>query len=143
MNNENQHQQAFNVAKALPQPLIDAVYTALNVAMQNGDSFAEFQKRLFQLFVEPEFFQHWQARNSNHLISANLIERFSTASSEVMLDRAQAKEKLRKMGVSTKQWAKENGFDYSITINVLNGANKGYRGQAHKVAVALGIKETA
>jgi gp16 family phage-associated protein len=53
----------------------------------------------------------------------------------------QAKEKLRKKGISTKQWAKDNGFDYSITINVLNGANKGHRGQAHKIAVALGIKE--
>lgn len=56
---------------------------------------------------------------------------------------AEAKEKLRNQGVTTKDWAESNGFDYSITINVLNGANKGHRGQAHEIAVALGIKKVA
>jgi gp16 family phage-associated protein len=55
----------------------------------------------------------------------------------------QAKEKLSRQGKTITQWASEHGFDYGVAQRVLNGTNKGRSGAAHKVAVALGIKEGA
>lgn len=43
-------------------------------------------------------------------------------------------------GVSVSEWAKTRGFPREIVYAVLSGRTKGHRGQAHQVAVALGIK---
>jgi gp16 family phage-associated protein len=43
-------------------------------------------------------------------------------------------------GVSVAEWARANGFSTKLVYRVLSGDAKGTRGQAHKIAVALGLK---
>lgn len=52
----------------------------------------------------------------------------------------QVKRKLEKEGKSFKQFAQENNLNYRTVLCVLNGVNKGKRGEAHRAAVALGLK---
>lgn len=53
----------------------------------------------------------------------------------------QAKQALRRDGVTIKAWAKQRCFPVTCVRAVLTGHNKGHYGQAHEIAVALGIKE--
>lgn len=53
---------------------------------------------------------------------------------------AQAKAWLDEQGKSVQQFARENSVDPATTYQVLAGRKKGRRGEAHKVAVLLGIK---
>lgn len=53
----------------------------------------------------------------------------------------QAKEELRFRGQSMADWARENGFNPELTRKVLLGRGKCWRGESHKIAVKLGIKE--
>lgn len=55
----------------------------------------------------------------------------------------QVKEKLLKEGKTQVALAKELGCSYRTLHAVINGMNKGHRGEAHRVAVALGLKEAA
>lgn len=55
----------------------------------------------------------------------------------------QVKEEFARRGETFRAWAKEKGFKYDTVIAVINGTNKGRRGEAYKVAVALGIKQAA
>jgi len=52
----------------------------------------------------------------------------------------EAKSKLREQGVTLKQWAAENGFDYVTVSRVVRGVQKGNYGVGHQIAVALGMK---
>ena len=52
----------------------------------------------------------------------------------------QVKRKLEQEGKSFKQFAEENNLNYRTVLCVLNGVNKGKRGEAHRAAVALGLK---
>lgn len=54
---------------------------------------------------------------------------------------AQAKAWLESQGKSVKEFAEENNLDPATTYQVLAGTKKGRRGEAHRAAVALGIKE--
>ena len=54
---------------------------------------------------------------------------------------AQAKAWLESLGKSVKDFADENCLDHATTYQVLAGTKKGRRGEAHRAAVALGIKE--
>lgn len=54
---------------------------------------------------------------------------------------AQAKAWLEHQGKSVQQFAREHGVDPATTYQVLAGRKKGRRGEAHKVAVLLGMKE--
>lgn len=54
--------------------------------------------------------------------------------------RKKALDQLRDAGLSIPQWAAANGFSVATTKAVLYGHSKGLRGEAHRVAVALGIK---
>jgi len=54
---------------------------------------------------------------------------------------AQAKAWLEVQGKSIKDFADEKGLDAATTYQVLAGTKKGRRGESHRVAVALGIKE--
>lgn len=54
--------------------------------------------------------------------------------------RKQALARLRDAGISIPEWASANGFTAATTKAVLYGHSKGLRGEAHRVAVALGIK---
>lgn len=53
----------------------------------------------------------------------------------------QAKEEMRFRGKSMAEWARENGFSPEMTRKVLRGKFKCWRGDAHKIAVKLGVKE--
>ncbi|WP_032632867.1 DNA-binding protein [Pseudomonas syringae] len=53
---------------------------------------------------------------------------------------AQAKAWLEQQGKSVQQFARENSIDPATTYQVLAGRKKGRRGEAHKVAVLLGMK---
>jgi len=52
----------------------------------------------------------------------------------------QAREWLDAMGKSVAEFATEKGLDQATTYQVLRGVKKGKRGEAHRVAVALGMK---
>ncbi|SDU97813.1 DNA-binding protein [Pseudomonas mucidolens] len=54
---------------------------------------------------------------------------------------AQAKAWLDHQGKSVQAFAREHGVDPATTYQVLAGRKKGRRGEAHKVAVLLGMKE--
>jgi gp16 family phage-associated protein len=53
------------------------------------------------------------------------------------------KEKFVSEGKTFASWSRENNVRYSTTLAVINGTNKGNYGEAHRVAVALGLKEAA
>lgn len=54
--------------------------------------------------------------------------------------RKEALARLQEAGISVPQWALANGFTVATVKSVLYGHSKGTRGEAHRVAVALGIK---
>ncbi len=54
---------------------------------------------------------------------------------------AQAREALKAKGVSITQWAIANKFSPNLVFEVLGGRKKCVRGQAHEIAVKLGIKD--
>lgn len=43
-------------------------------------------------------------------------------------------------GISLRAWCREHGFSYSTALDLMNDRQQGLRGQAHQVAVALGLK---
>jgi gp16 family phage-associated protein len=54
---------------------------------------------------------------------------------------AQARAWLDQQGKSVQEFAREHGVDPATTYQVLAGRKKGKRGESHKVAVLLGMKE--
>lgn len=56
---------------------------------------------------------------------------------------AQARDELKRQGVSISAWAIANGFSTNLVFEVLGGRKKCLRGQAHKIAVKLGLKDGA
>lgn len=52
----------------------------------------------------------------------------------------QIKEQFRARGESVGQWADAHGFPRDMVYRVLNGRSPAWRGRAHEVAVALGLK---
>ncbi|MBD3816444.1 MAG: DNA-binding protein [Halothiobacillus sp.] len=55
----------------------------------------------------------------------------------------QARAALESKGVSIAKWATANGFSTGLVYEVLKGRKKCLRGQAHEIAVKLGIKAGA
>lgn len=53
----------------------------------------------------------------------------------------QVKAEFKRKGVSISAWALANGYSPNLVFEVLAGRKKGDRGQSHKIAVALGMKE--
>lgn len=43
-------------------------------------------------------------------------------------------------GISISQWSRDHGFSHPLVREVLAGRKKGLRGQAHNIAIALGLK---
>lgn len=54
----------------------------------------------------------------------------------------EARERLEKQGVSVKQFAQQHELHPSTVYAVLLGQKKCLRGEAHRAAVLLGIKQT-
>lgn len=53
----------------------------------------------------------------------------------------EVREELKRKGVSISGWATANGFSTNLVFEVLGGRKKALRGQSHKIAVALGLKD--
>lgn len=53
---------------------------------------------------------------------------------------AQVKQRFRQRGITITQWAEEHGYKRNAVYRVLNGFDKANYGQAHEIAVALGLK---
>ncbi|MBR8193986.1 hypothetical protein BLA13014_07358 [Burkholderia aenigmatica] len=53
---------------------------------------------------------------------------------------AEARAELQAKGVSITQWAIANKFSPNLVFEVLGGRKKCVRGQAHEIAVKLGLK---
>ena len=66
--------------------------------------------------------------NSNKLKTSDLDERL------------QARNAFRERGERISEWALTRGFSKHLVYSVLNGRTKGDCGQAHLIAVELGLK---
>lgn len=44
-------------------------------------------------------------------------------------------------GLSIRDWALTHGFDVHLTYGVLSGRSRASRGESHRIAVALGLKQ--
>lgn len=55
--------------------------------------------------------------------------------------RKAARDRLSAIGISVRDWAEQNNINESTAYAVLNGQQKCLRGEAHRAAVLLGIKE--
>ncbi|MBN3833666.1 DNA-binding protein [Burkholderia sp. Ac-20344] len=54
---------------------------------------------------------------------------------------AEARAELQSKGISITQWAIANKFSPNLVFEVLGGRKKCVRGQAHEIAIKLGIKD--
>ena len=53
---------------------------------------------------------------------------------------AQARKWIVANGINVSEWCRVNGFSRDTVADLLRGKRKGNRGEAHKAAVALGMK---
>ena len=44
-------------------------------------------------------------------------------------------------GITLAEWARANRFAYMTVVDVINGRRAGHHGEAHRVALALGLKQ--
>ena len=54
---------------------------------------------------------------------------------------AEARAELQAKGISITQWAIANQYSPNLVFEVLGGRKKCVRGQAHEIAIRLGLKE--
>ncbi|MHB1273655.1 MAG: DNA-binding protein [Rhodanobacter sp.] len=52
----------------------------------------------------------------------------------------QVRQQLRQRGKTLSTWAAERGYDRKAVYRVMSGTDKAYYGNAHNIAVALGLK---
>ncbi len=52
----------------------------------------------------------------------------------------QIKQQFRSRGETITEWARRNGYRRTAVYRVLNGQEKGHYGQAHEIAMKLGMK---
>lgn len=53
----------------------------------------------------------------------------------------QAREKLDRIGMSIAEFCRRHDLNKNLVSDLLNGRKKGRRGEAHRAAVLLGIKD--
>lgn len=53
----------------------------------------------------------------------------------------EAREAILRSGIPITQWAMAHGFSPALVFEVLSGRRRASRGQSHRIAVALGLKE--
>ncbi len=58
------------------------------------------------------------------------------------MDRNAIRQRFKAQGISITDWATARGFNRDHVYAVLRGRTYGDRGQAHQIAVALGLKES-
>lgn len=66
-----------------------------------------------------------------------------TATTERLAAVRAVKRRFEARGVNLAAWARERGFSPQHVYDVLNGRSAGRRGNAHAVAVLLGLKDNA
>lgn len=59
------------------------------------------------------------------------------------IDTSHAKALFEGSGISVAEWARVRGFSSGLVYQVLEGNRKCLRGQSHRIAVALGLKQGA
>lgn len=57
------------------------------------------------------------------------------------LTRDQARQELDRRGISIAEFSRAHGLNPNLVSDLLAGRKKGLRGEAHRAAVLLGIKE--
>lgn len=62
---------------------------------------------------------------------------------EKLLDTFRAKSLFEDSGISVAEWARVRGFSSGLVYQVLEGNRKCLRGQSHRIAIALGLKQGA
>lgn len=55
--------------------------------------------------------------------------------------REQVQADFKSAGITLSEWARANGFHRMTVVDLLRGARQGLRGETHRCAVALGLKE--
>ncbi|BAU74369.1 DNA-binding protein [Metapseudomonas furukawaii] len=58
-----------------------------------------------------------------------------------LLSPEQARAVLDRKGMSLAQFSRLHGLNKNLVSDLLNGRKKGHRGESHRAAVLLGIKE--
>jgi gp16 family phage-associated protein len=53
----------------------------------------------------------------------------------------QARADLERKGISIAEFCRKHGLNKNLVSDLLNGRAKGHRGEAHRAAVLLGIKD--
>ncbi len=53
----------------------------------------------------------------------------------------EVRDELARKGITVSAWAVANGFNTALVLEVLKGNRQCIRGQSHRIAVALGLKE--
>ncbi len=53
----------------------------------------------------------------------------------------QVKAEFTEAGVTVSEWARTNGFNRQVVVGLLRKAHQGLRGESHRCAVALGLKQ--
>jgi gp16 family phage-associated protein len=53
----------------------------------------------------------------------------------------EAREELNNRGISISKWSRQHGLSEIIVSAVLRGEMKGIRGESHRAAVLLGVKD--
>jgi gp16 family phage-associated protein len=77
-------------------------------------------------------------------VTAHPAEPITVKSLRFGIDRARitaARRGFDRSGVSVSDWARERGFDIKLVHAILSGRRTCLRGQSHRIAVALGIKD--
>ncbi|NHZ83614.1 DNA-binding protein [Massilia sp. CCM 8695] len=44
-------------------------------------------------------------------------------------------------GITVTDWARANDFDVNLVYGVLSGRSRAQRGESHRIAIALGLKQ--
>lgn len=60
--------------------------------------------------------------------------------SQTLKTAEQVREEFRRAGITVSEWARTNHFHRNTVVDVLRGRRFGLYGEAHRVAVALGLK---
>lgn len=53
---------------------------------------------------------------------------------------SQIRAEFRAAGISLSEWARTHGFNRMTVVDLLRGTRQGLRGEAHRAAIALGLK---
>ena len=73
-------------------------------------------------------------------VLTNLATSAKLLDMQVLLTPTEVRQAFDEDGVSLADWAKTNGFAPGVVYAVLSGRVRGTRGEAHRVAVALGLR---